>query len=216
MDPLRSRCLAVYLAGAPVPEFLGFEEHEGRTVSIYWRANVAVMWDGVVADPPLAEEQGRRLAAIQVELASLIPPVTLPAQVDRLRSKIRAAAGLVDTALLAAAAEIPAPSRVTICHGDLHPSNVILTPDGPIVVDWFDASRGDPVADVARTLVLLDGTSETASRFRDAYLDAASAAFDIDAAVLARWRAVTAVARISEGLDPQPLLDIWNRWSSSG
>ena len=44
-----------------------------------------------------------------------------------------------------------------LCHGDLHPSNVILTRDGPVIVDWFDASRGDPVADVARSSLMLLG-----------------------------------------------------------
>ena len=33
---------AVRLAGAPVPEFLGFIDHDGRTASVYRRARGAV------------------------------------------------------------------------------------------------------------------------------------------------------------------------------
>ena len=35
-----------------------------------------------------------------------------------------------------------------ILHFDLHPDNVMLTPDGPMVIDWSNVMIGDPVADV--------------------------------------------------------------------
>jgi aminoglycoside phosphotransferase (APT) family kinase protein len=40
-------------------------------------------------------------------------------------------------------------------HLDLHPGNVILTASGPMVIDWPNAARGDPLADVAYTWVIL-------------------------------------------------------------
>jgi aminoglycoside phosphotransferase (APT) family kinase protein len=58
---------------------------------------------------------------------------------------------------------IPAPSWMTreaplpgdrLVHRDLHPLNVLITPDGPVVIDWSNASRGDPAFDVADTWVL--------------------------------------------------------------
>ena len=42
-----------------------------------------------------------------------------------------------------------------IIHLDLHPLNVIMGPDGPVVIDWSNAGRGDGNADVALTFVLL-------------------------------------------------------------
>ncbi|HET9172897.1 MAG TPA: aminoglycoside 3'-phosphotransferase/choline kinase family protein [Actinospica sp.] len=45
-------------------------------------------------------------------------------------------------------------------HQDLHPLNVILTPDrGPVVIDWTNAAAGDPAYDLARTLVTV-GTAD--------------------------------------------------------
>ncbi|MCE9620850.1 MAG: aminoglycoside 3'-phosphotransferase/choline kinase family protein [Actinomycetia bacterium] len=41
-----------------------------------------------------------------------------------------------------------------IVHRDLHPLNVMMTPDGPMVIDWANASAGDPAFDVADTWVL--------------------------------------------------------------
>jgi aminoglycoside phosphotransferase (APT) family kinase protein len=42
-----------------------------------------------------------------------------------------------------------------LLHLDLHPLNVIMSPNGPVVVDWPNARRGDPMADVALTYALL-------------------------------------------------------------
>lgn len=41
-------------------------------------------------------------------------------------------------------------------HGDLHPGNVIDSPDGPIVIDWESAGLGARDADVATTWLLME------------------------------------------------------------
>jgi aminoglycoside phosphotransferase (APT) family kinase protein len=49
----------------------------------------------------------------------------------------------------------------TVCEGDrvlhldLHPENVLMTPSGPVVIDWSNVSRGAPEADVALTWVIM-------------------------------------------------------------
>ncbi len=43
----------------------------------------------------------------------------------------------------------------SLVHFDLHPDNVILSPHGPVVIDWTNAHGGDPAADVAMTWVIL-------------------------------------------------------------
>lgn len=40
-------------------------------------------------------------------------------------------------------------------HGDLHPLNVLLSPGGPVVIDWTNAGRGPAGADVADTWLVL-------------------------------------------------------------
>ncbi len=49
------------------------------------------------------------------------------------------------------------PAGDTLCHGDFHPDNILITSLGPVIIDWIDAAHGDPAADVARTLLLLSG-----------------------------------------------------------
>jgi serine/threonine protein kinase len=41
-----------------------------------------------------------------------------------------------------------------LVHLDLHPENVILSPSGPVLVDWTNARRGEPALDVAMTWVV--------------------------------------------------------------
>ncbi|MDQ1510646.1 MAG: hypothetical protein QOG50_2490 [Actinomycetota bacterium] len=56
---------------------------------------------------------------------------------------------------------IPAPDWLPdrggdrLVHLDLHPLNVLMTASGPIVIDWPNAARGDPLLDVGFTYILL-------------------------------------------------------------
>jgi hypothetical protein len=43
----------------------------------------------------------------------------------------------------------------SVIHLDLHPENVMLGPEGPVVIDWTNARTGDPDMDVALTWLIL-------------------------------------------------------------
>lgn len=43
----------------------------------------------------------------------------------------------------------------SLVHGDLHPGNVVLTSDGPVVIDWEGASMGPPDTDAAVAWLLM-------------------------------------------------------------
>jgi aminoglycoside phosphotransferase (APT) family kinase protein len=60
--------------------------------------------------------------------------------------------------------QVPAPSFLPpapigrgdrVLHLDLHPLNVMIAPNGPVVIDWSNASLGDPAVDVALAWVLV-------------------------------------------------------------
>ena len=104
---------------------------------------------------------------------------------------------------------IPAPPSLRAPFGDggallyldLHPENVILSPRGPVVIDWSSAARGDAAVDVAMTWLLV-GTSElpgnayrrlVAAAGRNLFLRSFLAGFDGTAvaralAPAAQWR----------------------------
>jgi Ser/Thr protein kinase RdoA (MazF antagonist) len=219
---------AVRAAGAPVPRLLGIEQMYGRAASVWERVEGPSMWQQVIDQPRRSVELGRLLAEIQLALFELVPPVTLPNQRDRLVSKIRWSAATVDASLARALDLLPAAvGEGRLCHGDLHPSNVIVGHHDPVIVDWFDASRGETVADVARTsLTLLDdggraprhlpgSNRRTLAALTDAYLSRLRGPLEIGHEQLARWQAIQAVARMAEGVPRDALFDVWRRFEAT-
>jgi hypothetical protein len=51
-----------------------------------------------------------------------------------------------------------------LLHLDLHPNNVILSSNGPVVIDWTNARRGEPALDIALTWVILATSGGRAGR----------------------------------------------------
>jgi aminoglycoside phosphotransferase (APT) family kinase protein len=217
--------VAVRAVGAPAPSLLGVERIAGRLATVWERVDGHSLWQEVVDRPGRSADVGRRLAEVQLALFELVPPVTLPDQRDRLTSKIRWSAANLDASLGMALELLPARRETPrLCHGDLHPSNVIVSDHGPVLVDWFDASRGDRVADVARSLVTLlgDGAAtpsylpgsdrRTLAALTDAYLSRLRESLEIPVGLLSRWQAINAVARLAEGLSREPLLEVWRRF----
>jgi aminoglycoside phosphotransferase (APT) family kinase protein len=88
--------------------------------------------------------QGRLLADLHLRLHELTAPAWLPA----------APMGRGDRLL----------------HLDFHPLNVMLGPRGPVVIDWANACRGDPDADVAVAWVLMATGEVPTSRLLGAVL----------------------------------------------
>jgi tRNA A-37 threonylcarbamoyl transferase component Bud32 len=51
-----------------------------------------------------------------------------------------------------------------LIHLDFHPGNVLMSPVGPVVIDWANVARGDGSADAALSWLLMSaGTVETSS-----------------------------------------------------
>ena len=80
--------------------------------------------------------------------------------------------------------EIPAPGWVAafgdgdrLLHSDLHPLNVIMSPKGPVVIDWPNAVRGGGASDVALTWVLMAAGGIPAGRVKAALLGHGRALF---------------------------------------
>lgn len=94
------------------------------------------------------------------------------------------------------------PQGRALLHGDYHLGNIIMSSDGPVIIDWAKAAHGAPAADLARTEMLMrfgQGASDPATNMwrdwaarrvvRD-YLRGGT----VTAADLAAWRPVVALA----------------------
>lgn len=64
------------------------------------------------------------------------------------------------------------PKHNKVCHGDINPSNIIVTNDGKYyIIDWSHATQGNASADAARTYLLfcLKENEETAKKYLDIF-----------------------------------------------
>ncbi|NLF01393.1 MAG: phosphotransferase [Anaerolineales bacterium] len=150
---------AVHAAGLPVPAAGEVIEHDGRLGLIYERVDGRSMDAEMLAHPWRLPQLTRLLADLHARIHAVGSIPELPCQRKRLVSRITTAPGLSETqrqAALEALAALPDGDR--LCHGDFHFGNVLLTARGPIIVDWIDAVIGNPLADVARTVVLANGS----------------------------------------------------------
>lgn len=102
-----------------------------------------------------------------------------------------------------------------LCHGDLHPGNVLLPAQGkPVIIDWCDSAYGDADADAARTLMLLrvgkvsQSGSNTASLdvkrdvFCPAYQERYCQLRFLQRESIDRWIPVIAAAHLDETMMP--------------
>ena len=94
------------------------------------------------------------------------------------------------------------PKHRKLLHGDLCPSNIIITEEGtPYVIDWAHATRGNASADVARSYLVfcLNYDKETA----DYYLDLFCKKSGTDKRYVQSWMPIVAATQLVKGKDEE-------------
>ena len=212
---------AVRPLGVPAPAVRDVTEIDGRPAVIFDYVDGPSMWHRMVEQPDDVPALSRELASIQRAIHEAGVPDGLPSLVDRLRLKVDATGALRSGERSAAAALLDSqPVGAAVLHGDLHPGNVLLSADGPMVIDWFDATVGLPAADIARTgLLLRDGATDLRhlpgaapgllAKVEEHFADAVRGRVPAD--VLHTWHRLRAAGRLAErtDLDVSGLVAIW-------
>jgi len=127
---------------------------EGRLGIVYERIDGPSMLEDVLRHPWRFVSVAHQFADLHLAMHRRTL-LELPSGLELLTRLIRAAPRLTDqvrTQLLGKLDQLP--DGDAICHGDYHPDNILMTPRGPIVIDWMSATRGHPLADLAGTSLL--------------------------------------------------------------
>lgn len=145
----------VHAAGLPVPAIDGQTVIDGRHGIVYDRLDGPTLLRHVVDHAHSVARLARQLAELHARIHT-IQLAALPSMRDRLQERIESAEGLPAAARAAALHILESqPDPNTVCHGDFHPDNVLMTENGPMIIDWSEAARGHPLADVARTSLMI-------------------------------------------------------------
>lgn len=196
-----------HAAGVPTPRPEALVSVQGRLGIVLERCDGPTLYDLIVARAQPADVLAAVLFDLQCAVHACRAPA-LPPLAARLARRVPLARGVPEPARHAALALLDAaPDADHLCHGDLHPINIIVGRERALVIDWQDAARGDPAMDITRTLVFLHharaGAVDPAFRaaFLDAYLQRCRQAWEGRLEALARWQLPVAVARLAEPID---------------
>lgn len=219
LDVQTAAMSAAKAAGGPVPAVYGRTEVSGRPGLIMERIDGIDSLTQIGRRPWTILAAGRQLGEMHAALHQIVVEEgALPDARQALRTKLQTSP-LVPPHLasfaISALEALPAGDR--LLHGDFHPGNIILSATGPVVIDWPNAVRGDPHADVARTLLMLragalpPGASpvlhalDRAGRgiLRSRYVSAYRARQPFDAKLLARWEVPVAAHRLTEQIEAE-------------
>jgi aminoglycoside phosphotransferase (APT) family kinase protein len=218
---------AVANGDALVPGVLGQTTVGGRPGILLERVDGPDLLSLVGSRPWLLRRAGRVMAEVHARLHAVAGPPVLPDLREELAHRIRSVPRLrADLASRALSILDGLPDGDRLCHGDFHLGNILGGLDHPVVIDWGEAARGDPVADVANTWLLHrmgQPPPGTPLHMRIAipvargvvvsrYLSSYRRVHPFDADLYRRWQIVRVAARFYAGIDEEvETLTAWLR-----
>ena len=202
--------------GLPVPSVYGITEVMGRPGIIMERVDGPDLLTQINARPWTLFRAGSTLGDVHANLHSVTAsdrlPILKPTLAGRIGSRSEIPPELARFAI-DTLNELPDGDR--ICHFDYHPANVLMSSNGPVVIDWTNVKRGDHHADVARSVLILrlgeppPGSVSPVMRLLirfargillGRYLSAYRRRGQLDRSLVDRWIPVVAVDRLLDGI----------------
>jgi Ser/Thr protein kinase RdoA (MazF antagonist) len=207
---------AAAASGVRVPAVFSATTVMGRPGLVMERIEGADYLTLMGKQPWLVFSVGSLSGRVHAKLHEAVGSDALPALRTVLRARIQTCARLPQHLGKFAIERLEAlPDGDRLCHGDFHPGNLLRSKEGPVVIDWTNATRGDPDADVARTNLMLrvgepPPSSPVIVRFLARiggrvllwrYLSAYRRRRPVSDQALSRWAIPIAAARIAEGIE---------------
>jgi aminoglycoside phosphotransferase (APT) family kinase protein len=144
-------------ARLPVPKVYEVARMNDRVGIVYERIEGPSLLNELAAKPWNVIRYGRLLAKLHLQVHEVRAPADLETQRVWATGGIPASARLskdIKDRILELLESLPEGN--VLCHGDFHPGNIIITPSGPVIIDWMTVSKGVASGDIARTLTILE------------------------------------------------------------
>jgi Ser/Thr protein kinase RdoA (MazF antagonist) len=148
---------AVFAAGGPAPEVLGEVTLEERFGIVLPRLDGPTLLQHYRSGAITFEQAGAILATLYLAVHKTPPPPDVLPLCDWMDGTLRLSGGMlpkhIATGILALIERLLPGDG--LCHADLHPGNVIMTAEGPRIIDWAGAVRAPAALDLASCHILL-------------------------------------------------------------
>ncbi len=188
-----------YDAGLPVPAVFGVRRHDETMTAL----EMEYINGKPILSPGMDKDERRSAIQTLARLQCIVHSVHadgLPRQVDRLAWKIGRTSHLDSTQkdrLLLLLKKLDDGS-VNLCHGDFHPLNILYDGIKHWIIDWVDATAGNPLADACRTYLIF---KQHMSRSAGIYLKLFCKEAGVKQDDVLAWLPVVAAARLVENMD---------------
>ncbi len=147
----------VFAAGGPAPEVLGEITLDGRFGIVLPRFDGPTLTQATRSGAITPEQAGAILASLCLAVHRTRPPSGALSLHQAMDARLRFAGRVLPERIISgvfALIEHLAPDNV-LCHSDLHPRNVIMTAQGPRLIDWLGAARAPAAYEIAQCHVLI-------------------------------------------------------------
>ena len=142
-------------SGLPVPRLLDTVVCDGKEGLVYEKLAGHSMLDALKHNPFKIRAYSRDMAALQKDINSCTLS-GLPDYKDRLVYFINKQEFLSEVQKNTALKNLrQMPSGESLCHGDFHIGNIIISGGKYWIIDWMDAATGDSRADIMHSYLLL-------------------------------------------------------------
>lgn len=147
---------ALKKAGLDVPESYEYVIVNGRPALVVERIKGASMMEAMLKSPLKPVSFIKLLAKLHCGILKVKAAEDLTDIKKRAKLLTEKSAVLSDSEkhfVYSVIAQVP--DGESLCHGDFHPGNILISGDRYYTIDWFGATKGAPVSDAAHTYLLL-------------------------------------------------------------
>jgi len=148
---------AVFAAGGPAPEVLGEVTLDGCFGIVLPRFDGPTLREATRTGAITRERAGAILATLCFAVHETPPPPAALSLRQAMDARLQFAGNVLPermiTGVFALIEHLDADD--VLCHSDLHPGNVIMTAQGPRLIDWLGAARAPAAYELAQCQVLM-------------------------------------------------------------
>ena len=146
---------AVFEAGIPSPAVYDIVEEDSRKGIIYQCIEGESMLRKIESKPWKISKYARDMARLHFKIHSCKAD-ELPSQMESFKKAINQSTNLLGDRTKKILDYMDSLTEgSSVCHGDFHPDNILVTNSKMTAIDWNNSYSGNPLCDVARTCLII-------------------------------------------------------------